>query len=164
MPQRQVRHSAKLCRDRRAALTGAVLGMVVDTPVVVQRPVPWQGTELKTAEVPQLRIVVVVVGILLWRRGTNCGSSCTFHKSGFSIAELIVVCQCHRSRVEVIQLVHITVEQSVASSATDHGQNRGGDQQFLLISRHFFQKKIGALVSDTGAGGAGIHIAHQGSV
>ena len=49
------------CAGDRAAPTGAVLGMVVDTPVVVQRQVPWQGKEVKTMEVPQLRIVVVVV-------------------------------------------------------------------------------------------------------
>ena len=49
MPQRQVR-TVPHCAGDRAALAGAVLGMVVDTPVVVQRQVPWQGTELKTVE------------------------------------------------------------------------------------------------------------------
>ena len=51
VPQRQVR-TVPNCAGDRAAFTGAVLGPVVDMPVVVQRQAPEQGTGLSRGSSP----------------------------------------------------------------------------------------------------------------
>ena len=61
------------------------------------------------------------------------------------------------AREEGMQLVRITVKQIVASSASDHGQNRGGDQQFLLISPRFFPELLGRRLCQTQVQGCRCH-------
>ena len=61
-------HSAYCAADRED-LTGTVLGLVVDAPVVVQRQVPWfrRYRILYAVEIPQLQFAVAV-----HRQGLHC--------------------------------------------------------------------------------------------
>ena len=58
--------SAKCAADREG-LTGTVLGLAVDAPVVVQRQVAWFQTVQNSVEIPQLQFAVAV-----HRQGLHC--------------------------------------------------------------------------------------------
>ena len=96
LPQRRVR-TVPNCAGDRAALTGAVLGRLLTRPSLCSDRCCGRGQSWKLWKCRSCGLWSWSSTPLWWRRGTNCGSSCTFHKRGFSIAELIVVCQCHRS-------------------------------------------------------------------
>ena len=63
------------------------------------------------------------LGCYDWRDSPDSAENC--QEVPRCIAEQIVVYQHHRSWyfVEVIQIVRVTIEQIVAFSATDHGEN-----------------------------------------